>query len=64
MADGTMVVVESGKFHVNQNIRVKVTKVIQSPAGKIVFAALTESQSIPLGPETGSLVAKENFSAE
>jgi uncharacterized protein YacL len=52
LADGTMVIVEGGKVKINQDVCAKVTKVIQSPAGKIVFAQLTDSHSIQLGPET------------
>jgi len=52
LADGTMVIVEGSKEKINQDVRAKVTKIIQSPAGKIVFAALTESHAIQLGPET------------
>lgn len=37
LADGTMVVVENGTDKVGQDIAVKVLKVIQSSAGKIVF---------------------------
>jgi uncharacterized protein YacL len=36
--DGTMVVVENGKRHINQNIDVTVTKVLQTPAGRMIFA--------------------------
>ncbi|NMB69815.1 hypothetical protein GYA27_01255 [candidate division WWE3 bacterium] len=63
LADGTMVIVEAGKDHVNQDVRVKVSKVIQSPAGKIVFAVIAESHSIPLGPETSQVLFKNSSSA-
>jgi uncharacterized protein YacL len=42
--DGTMVVVESGKRHINQNIDVTVTKVLQTPAGRMIFAQPQGSQ--------------------
>jgi uncharacterized protein YacL len=35
--DGTMVVVESGREHVNQIVRVAVTSVLQTSAGRMVF---------------------------
>lgn len=36
--DGTMVVVENGKDYINQEIKVTVTKVLQTSAGKMIFA--------------------------
>ena len=39
--DGTMVVVEDGKSHVNQEMEVIVTKVLQTAAGRMLFARLT-----------------------
>jgi uncharacterized protein YacL len=38
LEDGTMIIIEGAKDKVEQEIKIKVTKVIQSPAGKIVFA--------------------------
>ena len=35
--DGTMVVVEGGREHVNQLVRVAVTSVLQTSAGRMVF---------------------------
>jgi uncharacterized protein YacL len=35
--DGTMVVVEGGRDHINQVCRVAVTSVLQTPAGRMVF---------------------------
>jgi uncharacterized protein YacL len=35
--DGTMVVIESGREHVNQIVRVAVTSVLQTSAGRMVF---------------------------
>lgn len=36
--DGTMIVVEDGKNHVGQNVTVVVTSVLQTAAGKMIFA--------------------------
>ncbi len=36
--DGTMVVVEDGKDHLNDNVEVVVTKVLQTTAGRMIFA--------------------------
>lgn len=35
--DGTMVVVEQGRPHIGHEVRVKVTSVLQSPVGKMIF---------------------------
>lgn len=35
--DGTMVVVEQGRPHVGHEVRIKVTSVLQSPVGKMIF---------------------------
>jgi uncharacterized protein YacL len=42
--DGTMVVVENGKRYINQNIGVNVTKVLQTAAGRMIFAQPQNSQ--------------------
>ena len=36
--DGTMVVVENGRRHINSNLEVMVTKVLQTAAGRMIFA--------------------------
>jgi uncharacterized protein YacL len=38
MDDGTMVVVENGRDHMNQEVAVMVTKVLQTTAGRMIFA--------------------------
>jgi uncharacterized protein YacL len=38
--DGTMVVVEDGRNHLNKKINVTVTKVLQTAAGRMIFARL------------------------
>lgn len=38
MDDGTMVVIESGREYMNQEIQVVVTKVLQTAAGRMIFA--------------------------
>jgi uncharacterized protein YacL len=40
--DGTMVVVENGRRYVNRTIEVIVTKVLQTTAGRMIFARLEE----------------------
>jgi uncharacterized protein YacL len=35
--DGTMVVVENGREHINRNVRIAVTSVLQTSAGRMVF---------------------------
>ena len=36
--DGTMIVVEQGKDYIGKVIRVEVTSVLQTSAGKMIFA--------------------------
>lgn len=38
LEDGTMVVVEDGRPHINQTLDVNVTKVLQTAAGRMIFA--------------------------
>ena len=38
LSDGTMVVVEEGKNYMNEDIRSTVTKVLQTAAGRMIFA--------------------------
>ena len=35
--DGTMIVVEGGREHVNQNVKIAVTSVLQTSAGRMIF---------------------------
>ena len=35
--DGTMIVVEGGRDHVNQNVHIAVTSVLQTSAGRMIF---------------------------
>jgi len=36
--DGTMIVVEGGREHINENVKVTVTSMLQKSAGRMVFA--------------------------
>jgi len=40
--DGTMVVVEDGRGHINEQVTVMVTKVLQTAAGRMIFAQITD----------------------
>ncbi len=42
--DGTMVVVEDGRNHLNKKINVTVTKVLQTAAGRMIFARLEKAE--------------------
>jgi uncharacterized protein YacL len=42
--DGTMVVVEDGRNHLNRKINVTVTKVLQTAAGRMIFARLEKEE--------------------
>jgi uncharacterized protein YacL len=37
LEDGTMVVVESGRDHINEQVKISVTSVLQTSAGRMVF---------------------------
>lgn len=54
LEDGTMVVVENGRQYLNQDILVQVTKVLQTNAGRLVFA-VPEAEAAP------SSVSKEEI---
>ena len=41
--DGTMVVVEDGREHLNREVAVTVTKVLQTAAGRMIFARMEET---------------------
>src|SRR5699024_3451061 len=42
--DGTMIVVEDGKFFMNKMVEVEVTSAIQTDAGRMIFAKLAHSK--------------------
>jgi rRNA maturation endonuclease Nob1 len=44
--DGTMVVIEDGKRHIGETCEVCVTRVLQTVAGRMIFAHLTEKERI------------------
>lgn len=41
MADGTMIVVDNGKNYINETVTVTVTSVLQSSAGRMIFAKIS-----------------------
>lgn len=45
LEDGTMVIVENGREHMDSNIYVEVTKLINKESGRIIFAKPAESRS-------------------
>ncbi len=42
--DGTMVVVDSGRNHMNQKVEVVVTSVLQTTAGRMIFARVSDEE--------------------
>ena len=44
MDDGTMIVVENGRKHIGKNVKVAVTSVLQTSAGKMIFANLKNGE--------------------
>jgi len=51
--DGTMVVVENGKIHMDRTIIVRVTKLINRPTGRMIFAIPESTTSRPASAGTG-----------
>ena len=43
--DGTMIVVEGGRDHIGENVRINVTSVLQTPAGRMIFARQVDENS-------------------
>ena len=43
--DGTMIVVEDGKPYVGQNVEVMVTSILQTSAGRMIFARVDGGQN-------------------
>lgn len=43
--DGTMIVIEDGRRHIGENLSVMVTSVLQTVAGKMIFARIKETSS-------------------
>ncbi|MFN2464453.1 MAG: PIN/TRAM domain-containing protein, partial [Candidatus Dormibacteria bacterium] len=46
LTDGTMVVIEGGRQHLNEQLRVAVTSVIQTAAGRMIFAAVNGGSKV------------------
>jgi uncharacterized protein YacL len=45
--DGTMVVVDHGKRFIGQQVSASVTSVLQTTAGRMIFARLKEDEGMP-----------------
>ncbi|MDM8528270.1 PIN domain nuclease [Anaerolineales bacterium HSG24] len=43
LSDGTMIVVEQGKKYINRRVDVEVTKVLQTSAGRMIFAKVSQN---------------------
>jgi uncharacterized protein YacL len=52
--DGTMVVVEGARAHVGEEVPVRVTNVLQTPTGRMVFAAMVRTGEAPEAIDRGS----------
>jgi uncharacterized protein YacL len=44
--DGTMVVIEGGKYRMNQEVNVEVTQVIQTERGKLIFGEIEDEVEV------------------
>ncbi|MCB0010177.1 MAG: TRAM domain-containing protein, partial [Anaerolineales bacterium] len=45
--DGTMIVIEGGRAHINQSVRIAVTSVLQTSAGRMIFGRFEETVAGP-----------------
>ena len=45
LEDGTMIVIEEGRDHVNREVTVSVTSVLQTSAGRMIFSTLDKTNS-------------------
>ncbi|MHC4985930.1 MAG: TRAM domain-containing protein, partial [Planctomycetota bacterium] len=46
--DGTMVVVEGGREHIDQQVHITVTSALQTSAGRMIFGRLADDDAEPL----------------
>ena len=52
--DGTMVVIEDGKRFIGKRIEAAVTSILQTPAGRMIFAKSRGESARPRGTETAA----------
>jgi uncharacterized protein YacL len=57
LADGTMIVVENGDKLIGQEVMTEVTRVFQTVAGKMIFAAPTGTPRGPAAPTAAAIAA-------
>jgi uncharacterized protein YacL len=50
--DGTMIVVENGRQHMNATVEVTVTRVLQTVAGRMIFAHPKQSSNLASSPQS------------
>jgi uncharacterized protein YacL len=48
--DGTMVVVEGGRDHLERSVRATVTSVLQTPSGRMIFATVMTAGTVAVDP--------------
>jgi uncharacterized protein YacL len=48
LEDGTMVVVEGGRDHLSQIVRISVTSILQTSAGRMVFGKYSGAPEVPV----------------
>jgi len=49
--DGTMIVIEGGREHINEQVRIAVTSVLQTSAGRMIFGRYEAAAAKPPEPE-------------
>lgn len=58
--DGTMVVAEQGAYHLGDTVRLTVTSVLQTSAGRMIFGRIEAGHSPRPGPNSGPAGLQEN----
>jgi uncharacterized protein YacL len=53
LEDGTMVVVEHGRQHVNEEVEFVVTRALQTTAGRMIFGRMSDGRPDPRRPQRG-----------
>jgi len=48
LSDGTMVVIEHAREHLNEDVEFTVTRALQTSAGRMVFGRITAGEGFPV----------------
>ena len=61
LEDGTMVVVEQGRSHLNQEVEFTVTSALQTSAGRMIFGRASRDRGVARGSRPARLPARAGF---